>query len=156
TFWTYEGWRTKEPRDAIRTMPTDLERNGDFSKSLIRTGALRTIYDPVTTVLNVATNSATRQPFAGNIIPQSRIDRTARRIMQDFWGPNNAGDDLGGSNNFKASYPWPMKDANFSNRTDYMVTDKLKVFGRYSQFRTTLDQGNYTPNNSRAMPNDNG
>jgi hypothetical protein len=36
------------------------------------------------------------------------------------------------------------------------VTDKLKVFGRYSQFRTTLDQGNYTPNNSRAMPNDNG
>ena len=76
--------------------------------------------------------------------------------MQDFWGPNNAGDDLSGSNNFKASYAWPMKDANFSNRTDWNITDKLKVFGRYSQFRTTLDQDNYTPNNSPAMPNDNG
>ncbi len=38
TFFTYEGWRTKEPRDAIRTMPTDLERTGDFSKSLTRSG----------------------------------------------------------------------------------------------------------------------
>ncbi len=156
TFFTYEGWRTKEPRDAVRTMPTDLERVGDFSRSLNRDGTLRTIYDPTTTVLDVATNTASRQPFPGNIIPLNRIDPTARRIMQDFWGPNNAGDDLSGSNNFKASYPWPMKDANFSSRTDYNVTDKLKVFGRYSQFRTTLDQGNYTPNNSRAMPNDNG
>jgi hypothetical protein len=156
TFFTYEGWRTKEPRDAIRTMPTDLERIGDFSKSLNRSGGLRTIYDPTTTVLNVATNTATRQPFANNIIPPNRIDPTARRIMQDFWGPNNPGDDLSGSNNFKASYPWPMKNANFSSRTDWNISDNLKVFGRYSQFRTTLDQGNYTPNNSRAMPNDNG
>ena len=149
-FFTYEGWRTKEPRDAIRTMPTDLERIGDFSRSLNRTGGLRTIYDPTTTVLNVATNTATRQPFAGNIIPASRIDPTAKRIMQDFWGPNNPGDDLSGSNNFKASYAWPMKNANFSNRTDWNISDKIKVFGRYSQFRTTLDQGNYTPNNSRG------
>src|SRR5206468_1948341 len=71
-FFTYEGWRTKEPRDAIRTMPTDLERTGNFSQSLIRTGGLRTIYDPTTTVLDVATNTASRQPFAGNIIPASR------------------------------------------------------------------------------------
>jgi GTPase SAR1 family protein len=42
------------------------------------------------------------------------IDPTARRIMQDFWGPNNPGDDASGSNNFKSSYPWPMKNANFS------------------------------------------
>ena len=155
-FFTYEGWRTKEPRDAVRTMPTDLERIGDFSRSLNRTGGLRTIYDPTTTVLNVATNTATRQPFPDNIIPQNRIDPTARRIMQDFWGPNNPGDDLSGSNNFKASYAWPMKNANFSNKTDWNISDKLKVFGRYSQFRTTLDQENYTPNNSPAMPNDNG
>ena len=59
-FFTYEGWRTKEPRDAIRTMPTDLERTGNFSQSLIRTGGLRTIYDPTTTVLDVATNTASR------------------------------------------------------------------------------------------------
>ena len=116
-FFTYEAWRTKEPRDAIRTQPTDLERNGDFSKSLNRAGTLRTIYDPTTTVLNTATNTATRQPFPNNIIPANRIDPTAKRIMQDIWGPNNPGDDLSGSNNFKASYAWPMKNLNFSNKT---------------------------------------
>ncbi|MBL8290999.1 MAG: carboxypeptidase regulatory-like domain-containing protein, partial [Bryobacterales bacterium] len=156
TFVSYEGWRTKEPRDGVRTVPTDLERNGDFSRSLNRAGGLRTIFDPTTTVLDVATNTASRQPFAGNIIPASRIDPTSRRIMQDFWGPNNAGDDLSGSNNFKTSYAWPMKNFNFSDRTDWNISDRLKVFGRYSRFKTTLDQDNYTPNNSRAMPNDNG
>ncbi len=156
TFGSYEGWRTKEPRDALRTVPTDAERNGDFSRSLNRAGAQRTIFDPTTTVLNVAANTATRQAFPGNIIPASRIDSTARRIMQDFWGPNNAGDDLSGSNNFKASYAWPMRNWNFSNRTDYNFSDRLKFFGRFSRFKTTLDQDNYTPNNSRAMPNDNG
>jgi len=156
TFTTYEGWRTKEPRDALRTVATDLERTGDFSRSLNRAGGLRAIFDPTTTVLNVATNSASRTPFAGNIIPASRIDPTSRRVAQDFWGPNNPGDDLAGSNNFKASYAWPMKNWNFSNRTDWNVSDKLKVFGRFSRFKTVLDQDNYTPNNSRAMPNDNG
>jgi hypothetical protein len=76
--------------------------------------------------------------------------------MQDFWGPNNPGNDVAGSNNFTISYPWPMKNANFSSRTDWNISDNMKVFGRYSQFKTTLDQPNYTQNNSRAMPNDNG
>ncbi|MFN0100825.1 MAG: carboxypeptidase regulatory-like domain-containing protein [Bryobacteraceae bacterium] len=155
-FFTYEAWRTKEPRDAVRTMPTDLERSGDFSRSLTRAGGLRTIYDPTTTVLNVGTNTASRQPFPNNVLPANRIDSTAKRIMQDFWGPNNPGDDLSGSNNFRASYAWPMRNLNFSNKTDWNISDKWKVFGRYSQFKTTLDQDNYTPNNSRAMPNDNG
>src|SRR3989454_2481144 len=125
--FTYEGCATKEPKDALRTMPTGLERTGDFSRSLTRAGGLRTIYDPTTTELNVATNTATRQPFAGNIIPASRIDPTSKRIMQDFWGPNNPGDDLSGSNNFKASYPWPMKDANFSDRTDWNEIGRAHV-----------------------------
>jgi len=76
--------------------------------------------------------------------------------MQDIWGPNGPGDDLAGTNNFKASYAWPMKNANFSDKVDWNITDKLKVFGRYSQFRTTLDQEDYTPNQSRAVTNDNG
>jgi hypothetical protein len=156
TFFAYEGWRTKEPRDTLRTMPTDLERQGNFSRSLTRSGALRTIFDPTTSVLDVANNTATRTPFPGNIIPASRFDRTAMRIMQDIWGPNGPGDDPAGSNNFKASYAWPMKNWNFTNRTDWNANDKWKFFGRYSRFKTVLDQLNYTPNNSRAMPNDNG
>lgn len=156
TFMAYEQWRTKEPRDTLRRMPTDLERIGDFSRSLNRSGSQRTIFDPTTTVLDVQTNTASRQPFPGNVIPASRIDPTAALFMKDMWGPNGPGDDLAGSNNFKTSYSWPMTNLNLSNRTDWNINDQWKVFGRYSRFKTTLDQENYTPNNSRAMSNDNG
>ena len=39
-FFSYEGWRTIEPKSVLYTMPTDLERNGDFSRSLKREGGL--------------------------------------------------------------------------------------------------------------------
>jgi len=156
TFAVFEGWRTKEPLNAIRTLPTDLERTGNFSASRNNRGGLRTIYDPITTQLINNGAAAQRTPFPGNIIPASRIDRTAARIMQDIWQPNNPGDDATGINNFRLGYFWFVNNWNFSNRTDYNLSDKLKFFGRYSQFKTTLDQINYTPNNSAAMPNDNG
>ncbi|MBL8234776.1 MAG: carboxypeptidase regulatory-like domain-containing protein, partial [Bryobacterales bacterium] len=156
TFTSYEHWNTREPRNTLRTMPTDLERRGDFSQSLTIFNTLRGIYDPWTSRLDAANNRATRQPFPGNVIPASRIDPTAARFMQDIWGPNNPGDNVTGVNNFKTSYSWKLENWNFNNRTDWNINEKWKVFGRYSQLGTTLDQDNYTPNNSPAMTNDNG
>jgi len=155
-FASYELWRTREPRNTARTMPTDLERTGDFSRSLNQFGGLRTIFDPWTSRLNVANNTGTRQAFPGNVIPASRIDPTAARFMKDLWGPNNAGDNVTGINNFRTNYTWLLENWNFNNRTDWNINDKWKFFARYSQLKTNLDQGNYTPNNSPAMPNDNG
>lgn len=156
TFVTYEAWRTKEPLNAQRTMPTDLERNGDFSRSFNARGGLRTIYDPMTTQLINGGAAAQRMPFPNNRIPAARIDPTSATIMKDIWSPNGPGDDITGMNNFRLGYFWFVNNWNFANRTDYNLSDKLKFFGRYSQFKTTLDQFNYTPNNSPAMPNDNG
>jgi hypothetical protein len=155
-FSTFEGWRTKEPLNTQRTLPTDLERTGNFSRSFNNRGGLRTIFDPTTTVLINNGAAAQRMPFGGNIIPASRIDPTAARIMRDIWAPNNPGDDITGINNFRLGYFWFVNNWNFANRTDYNLSDRLKFFGRFSQFKTTLDQINYTPNNSAAMPNDNG
>ena len=87
TFGAIEFWRINSPRDKLMTMPTVAERGGDFSHSLTATGGLRTIFDPWTTVLNSATNTASRTPFAGNLLPLSRQDRTARRFMEDIWQP---------------------------------------------------------------------
>jgi hypothetical protein len=156
TFGTFEGWRTKEPLNTQRTLPTDLERAGNFSRSFNNRGGLRTVYDPATTVLINNGAAAQRTPFPGNMLPASRLDPTASRIMRDIWTPNNPGDDITGINNFRLGYFWYVNNWNFANRTDYNLSDKLKFFGRFSQFKTTLDQINYTPNNSAAMPNDNG
>ncbi|MCZ2078164.1 MAG: carboxypeptidase-like regulatory domain-containing protein, partial [Bryobacterales bacterium] len=153
-FTAYEGWRSQEPNTRISTQPTDLERNGDFSRTLGKDGGLRTIYDPWTTQLDPVTGKVTRTPFAGNVIPQARFDPTAKRIMQDIWAPNGPGDDITGINNYKIVYSWPQKYWNFSERVDWNIRDNWKAFFRYSRVKTTLDQTDYV--NSPAMPNDNG
>ena len=60
-----------------RTMPTELERRGDFSQSLDTNGRLIVIRDP-----------ATGQPFPGNIIPTNRIDANGQALLNLFPVPN--------------------------------------------------------------------
>ncbi|MBL8235157.1 MAG: hypothetical protein JNL98_42030, partial [Bryobacterales bacterium] len=137
----------------FNTLATQGMLNGNFSDWAA--AGRGDIYDPATTAVDAA-GRATRSPFPGNIIPANRIDPTSAIIMKDIWTPNGPGDDITGLNNFRLGYFWTVNNWNFANRTDYNFNDNLKFFGRYSQFKTTLDQFNYTPNNSAAMPNDNG
>lgn len=145
-----EMWDQRFPKHTRMTMPTDLERTGDFSRSLNARGGLRTIFDPWTTKLNAAANTATREAFPGNVIPKSRLDSTAVEWMKDVWGPNNPGVGPTGVGNFDTEVIEAADYKNFTSRTDWVVNDKLKVFGRFSIFRTTMADEPYTPNNSRA------
>lgn len=150
-FASYEAWRTNEPRSAFNTLPTDAERTGDFSRSLNTAGAQRTIYDPWTTQVTGAT--ASRTPFPGNIIPSDRIDPVARTFIADLWKPNRAGDSITGINNFIAGFANRFRYWNFSDRVDYNISDKVKVFGRYNQFKTFTEQDDFT-GGSKALPVD--
>jgi hypothetical protein len=154
TFAAYEQWKNKEPRVKIMTLPTDLERAGDFSQSLNRSSGVRAIYDPWTTVFDPANNRSTRTAFAGNRIPASRMDKTSLLFLQDVWKPNGPGDDQTRVNNFKLTYPWFLDYWNFSDRTDWNINDKWKMYARYSVIRTRLDNPNYA--NSPAVTSDNG
>jgi hypothetical protein len=154
TFVTYEQWKNRQPYTKVMTLPTDLERQGDFSRTLNRAGDLRPIFDPYTTVIDPATNTASRTPFAGNVVPASRMDPTSKLFLDDIWGPNNPGDDLTGVNNFRTGYAWFLDYWNLSDRTDWNITDQWKVFARYSVIRTRLDNNNY--GNSPATTSDNG
>jgi hypothetical protein len=145
-FFAYERWNQHEPRNRIMTMPTTLERSGDFSQSLNASGGLRGIYDPFSTRLNPTTGAVTRDRFPGNIIPASRIDPTSAKFMQQVWGGNRPGDDITGVNNFRADYFRQNIYQNISSRTDYIINQKWKMFGRFSRFRTNLDDQDYTPN----------
>ncbi|MBI4874221.1 MAG: TonB-dependent receptor [Acidobacteria bacterium] len=153
-FTAYEGWRSQEPTYRITTQPTELERQGDFSQTKNTRGGLRTIFDPYTTTINTTTGAVSRTPFAGNQVPAARFDPTAKRIMQDIWGPNNPGDNITGVNNYKIGYSWPQKYFNFSERVDWNIRDNWKMFFRFSRVKTTLDQTEYVK--SAAVPNDNG
>jgi len=153
-FFVYEQWRVTQPSSKVQTMPTDAEKNGDFSHQLTPQGNLQTIYDPFTTVFNPNTNTVTRTPFPNNIIPQNRISPAAKLLMADLWSPNNPGNDLSGLNNFKKAYPWWEKYWNISDRVDYNLSDNWRIFARFSKFQTRLDNPNW--GGTIAVPSDNG
>jgi len=142
-FFSYEAWRSQDPRSVAATLPTDLESGGDFSQSRNAQGGLRMIYDPATTVLNAA-GVVNRTPFAGNRIPQSQFDPVGARIMKDLWKPNLPGDGNDLVNNYRAGFAERVKYWNLSDRADWNVNQNLKIFGRFSMFKTFVEQDNYT------------
>src|SRR5262249_20524590 len=85
TFFTFamERYRQRDPRPALGSVPTVLERGGDFSQTRTAAGALYAIYDPLTVRPNPAFNSTRpvsvsnpqfiRSPFEGNRIPAFRM-----------------------------------------------------------------------------------
>jgi len=149
-FVSYEAWRSMDPRTVFFTLPTARERTGDFSQSINARGGLRAIYNPFTTKFE--NNVATREPYPGNVIPVSQQDPVGRRVMADIWQPNQAGSGSDAVNNYATSFAERVKYWNFSDRADWNVSDKLKVFGRYSMFKTFVAQDNYA--GSRAtQPN---
>ncbi len=139
-FTAYERWLNIEPRTVFYTLPTGAERQGDFSQSRNSSGGLRQIYDPWSTRFNAAGNTATRDAFANNAIPRSRLDATSLKFLGDVWQPTSLGDDITGVNNYKATSPMNIKFWNLTSRTDFYLSDKWKTFFRYSQFRTFLDE----------------
>ncbi|MCC6591447.1 MAG: TonB-dependent receptor [Bryobacterales bacterium] len=150
-FVTFEKWKTPQALSTIQTLPTELERSGDFSRSLTTSGAMRVIYDPWSTQFDAATGRASRTPFPSNRIPVDRFDPTAQRALKDLWLPNDRGDDLTGVNNFKLGFPRYHNYWNFSDRADWNISDKWKVFGRYSRFVNDYQPQNFANSPAAAI-----
>ena len=79
-FFNYEQFKQRTVATTIRSVPTDLQRAGDFSETRTATGALIQIYDPFSTRTDPA-NPANRirDMFAGNRIPVNRISATSQQ-----------------------------------------------------------------------------
>jgi hypothetical protein len=122
-FWSQEGWplKTSDPV-AQRTVPTELERTGDFSQSRDVNGALIVITDPTT-----------RTPFPGNRIPSTRLDPNGVALLKVFPTPNFT--DLSVSRgNYNYVFP-ASRDNPLGTQTlklDYNVNSKNLLYGTYT------------------------
>ena len=124
-FGDYQGTRRNTGGGALLRVPSLAERLGDLSGTGVN------IFDPGT-----GSSPATRQQFAGNVIPASRLSGPALNLLKLIPGPNiNAVLD---QPNFASSGGVKFNDDAFNVRVDHYTTDKLHVFGRYSlqDFRT--------------------
>ncbi|MEK7409732.1 MAG: carboxypeptidase-like regulatory domain-containing protein [Acidobacteriota bacterium] len=153
-FVAYEQWKKTDPNDLIHTLPTDLMRQGDFSQALTASGGLRMIYDPWTTETSADGRTITRTPFPGNRIPASIQDPIARMYMDKLWKPNRPGQGPYNFQNYYVPLPINYDYHNFSNRTDYVPSDKFRFYGRFSRLWTPVMSGN--PTGSEMYQSDRG
>jgi hypothetical protein len=90
-FYTREGWDTKLPANIqSRTMPTDLERRGDFSQTRQPNGNPFFIADPLRVQQGQPCSATTGGPgcFPGNVIPPERMSELGRAIVSHLPAPN--------------------------------------------------------------------
>jgi len=146
-FGVFEMIENTQASPGTYTLPTALERAGDYSQSFQKNGNLRVIYDPTTTRLGPDGKTYIRDAFPDNKIPASRFDPVAARLMGGLWGANSTADDKTGLNNFKYLNELVFHYYNFSSRVDYQINEKWKAFGRISRMKTDQDQTDFTDGN---------
>ncbi|MBN8731333.1 MAG: TonB-dependent receptor [Acidobacteria bacterium] len=142
----YEGIHESRPRNnGTATVPTMEMRNGDFSK-LLALGANYQIYNPFTRA-TAAGGRFSSQPFAGNIIPASLFNPISKKVLDTYYpAPLSAGN-ADGTNNFQnPSLPENIKYATHSVRIDHTLSDKQRVFGRYSWYDRDSNYNDYFNN----------
>jgi hypothetical protein len=143
-FVSFEGWKWAQANVYTATLPTDLERQGNFSQSINGAGAMNIIYDPWSTLTSADGKTITRTPFPGNIIPPARQDPIAVKYMGALWKPSGPGRGYNHLQNYALSLPISYPYKNFAERVDYRVSDKLTVTARAQIFRTPVSVGNPT------------
>lgn len=141
-FFNFEGWQYATNTNPITTVPTQAERNGDFSADLTATGKLIPIYDPASVVSNPSGSGYISQPFSGNIIPQGRLDKAALSYLQFFPSPNlTPSNSYTNANNFMANDAWQSSMKQFVARIDHQISQKQNLFGRFLYYREYTDAG---------------
>lgn len=155
SFVSFEGWQWKQAASPYTaTLPTALERTGDFSQTMNAAGGQSLIYDPMSTVTSADGSTITRTPFPGNVIPASRIDPIAAKYMGALWQSNRPGTGYDHLNNYAIPLPVNYPYKNFAERLDYHVNDKLNLSFRAQIFRTPVTATN--PTGSPLLSNDRG
>ncbi|HVW83274.1 MAG TPA: carboxypeptidase-like regulatory domain-containing protein, partial [Bryobacteraceae bacterium] len=116
-FWSEEWQEQLAPQSAKNiTVPTALERKGDFSQSVDNNGKPLTIRDPLT-----------QAPLPGNIVPSSRIYAPGQALANLLPLPNATG--TGYNYTSQLSVQTPRREDLL--RMDYNATQNLRVFGHY-------------------------
>ena len=119
------------------TIPSVLSRTGNLSEALAGSSPAL-VYDPATGDPNTGVG---RTPFPGNIIPTSRLNPIALKILALVPAPNeNLTATAAPSNNYFALLPF-HKDTNFADgKIDYNISDKDRLSGRFSFQRPVVYQ----------------
>lgn len=127
-FLTLEKVPEVGPDDMVYTVPTALQKTGDFSQNFDRSGNLVKIYDPLTTRVNPASpGKYIRDQFPNNVIPSSRLNPIALKLLQFYPNPTNS--DI--TNNFIQGAKRKNYTTRWFVRLDHSIGTKQSLFFTY-------------------------
>ncbi len=123
-YWAaFEGYRQNTFLSDTITVPTELERRGDFSRSGV------TITDPLT-----------GQPFPGNIIPTNRFDPVGAKLVTFFPLPRN------GASRYVATSSLSDRADQQTFKLDHEVTKSYKTSAFYAHYGSREPVADYYSN----------
>jgi hypothetical protein len=139
-FWSQEHWPTTTSSVRRYTMPTQLERNGDFSQSVDLNNKMVTVYAPLTGL-----------PLPGNKMPANQINKSGQALLNMFPQPNFLNRDISGG-----SYNWQSEAYTVRHywtqtlKVDWNPTAQDSVSTNFSFRKDPVNgyygQGHYTSN----------
>ncbi len=133
----YEASRFGNPSTRTASLPTALQRQGDFSQTFNPDGTLQVIYNPASTAPDPNNpGSFIRSPFGGNMIPQDQWDSVGKNYAQLVPQPNSEGDPVTGANNFFGSGNSTFTSYHADFRGDWSPSDSHRVWARVTKARS--------------------
>lgn len=149
TFFNFTWEQVRWPRSSTSTstVPTAAERAGDFS-SILTSNVIGAnpctgtpvlggqIFDPGSTS-NAGGTPCRTAPFAGNVIPTSRLNPIALAALS--YVPQPTSPDLTNKFSYRASYP--TDNTTYPVRIDQNISSSDKLFASYSTRQNTLLTG---------------
>jgi len=122
-FASSEQIREFRPKDIQTvTMPTEMERQGNFSQSLNSSGRLYSMKDPLT-----------GQAFPGNIVPASRVNTNGQNYLKLLPLPNFFNTAVSRYQyNYVTQESMNVPKSMETVRIDYNIDPKTTVYGRFN------------------------
>jgi hypothetical protein len=133
---SYEGLRQDSFDSTTLTVPTELQRRGDFSQTRAASGQLVRIFNPFTTRANPLGSGFIRDLFPDNKIPAELWDPVAVNVLEYFPLPNQPGDPITGRDNYAKTGTQVVDVDNLDFRVDRNMSDNGRGFVRYSLRKT--------------------
>jgi hypothetical protein len=137
--FSYFDWRQVTPFPFVTSVPTAAQKTGDFSQTYYganSSGPLQqTIYDPFSTAAG-SSGALARTPFPGNVIPKGMLNPVALKVLSYVPLGNVAGNPVTGLSNLTNNSNTRHLEVYFPEyvgRGDYNISDKTRLFIRYSR-----------------------
>ena len=127
-FFTSQEWIQEKRPQAIRnlTVPTELERAGNFSATVGSNGTSTRVNDPLNNKLQ----------FPGNIIPANRIDSNGQNYLKLLPLPNDVNAAIARNQyNYQVQESLIIPKWTNTSRVDWVMDDKTTIWIKYNYWR---------------------